>query len=176
MGAVGSSAIAIVPAVAAVLTLDSARTSFTRVESNGNEDGDANQVLHPSSSSGVQVAAGDVSEVVIEETPSHLHHALSPIQSPSQSSLRSSSPPPPPPPPPLSKPIPMTEPDEKCVDVLSPGVVSECGPVDDAVPQMPQVSLTFLLVSGRRRAMSFDPETTIGRVKELVWNTWPTGT
>jgi hypothetical protein len=23
--------------------------------------------------------------------------------------------------------------------------------------------------------MSFDPETTIGRVKELVWNTWPEG-
>jgi hypothetical protein len=27
-------------------------------------------------------------------------------------------------------------------------------------------------VSGRRRTMSFEPETTIGRVKELVWNTW----
>jgi len=23
--------------------------------------------------------------------------------------------------------------------------------------------------------MSFEPETTIGRVKELVWNTWPEG-
>jgi hypothetical protein len=34
----------------------------------------------------------------------------------------------------------------------------------------------FLLVSGRRRSMAFDPETTVGRVKELVWNTWPIGT
>ncbi|CDO69074.1 hypothetical protein BN946_scf184992.g23 [Trametes cinnabarina] len=44
---------------------------------------------------------------------------------------------------------------------------------EETIPQTPQVSLTFLLVSGRRRTMSFDPETTIGRVKELVWNAWP---
>lgn len=43
------------------------------------------------------------------------------------------------------------------------------------VPQTPQVFLTFLLVSGRRRTMSFDPAITIGRVKELVWNAWPAG-
>lgn len=43
------------------------------------------------------------------------------------------------------------------------------------VPQMPQVALTFLTISGKRRMMSFDPETTIGRVKELVWNAWPNG-
>jgi hypothetical protein len=42
-------------------------------------------------------------------------------------------------------------------------------------PQMPQTSLTFLLVSGRRRTMSFEPDTTVGRVKELVWNAWPSG-
>ncbi|OAX39941.1 hypothetical protein K503DRAFT_40262 [Rhizopogon vinicolor AM-OR11-026] len=42
------------------------------------------------------------------------------------------------------------------------------------VPQTPQVFLTFLLVSGRRRTMSFDPSITIGRVKELAWNAWPT--
>ncbi|KAG8216630.1 hypothetical protein J3R82DRAFT_6825 [Butyriboletus roseoflavus] len=41
------------------------------------------------------------------------------------------------------------------------------------IPQTPQVSLTFLLVSGLRKTQSFDPETTIGRVKELVWNAWP---
>jgi hypothetical protein len=46
---------------------------------------------------------------------------------------------------------------------------------EDAVPQTPQTVLTFLLVSGRRRTMSFEPETTVGRVKELVWNTWPSG-
>ncbi|KAI0065228.1 hypothetical protein BV25DRAFT_1913845 [Artomyces pyxidatus] len=42
-----------------------------------------------------------------------------------------------------------------------------------SVPVSPMTSLTFLLVSGRRRAMVFEPETTVGRVKELVWNTWP---
>ncbi|KAF7794002.1 hypothetical protein EIP86_005129 [Pleurotus ostreatoroseus] len=41
------------------------------------------------------------------------------------------------------------------------------------VPLMPQVSLTFLLVSGKRRSMTFEPETTVGRTKELVWNAWP---
>ncbi|KAF9525237.1 ubiquitin-related domain-containing protein [Crepidotus variabilis] len=44
---------------------------------------------------------------------------------------------------------------------------------EEAVPQMPQTYVTFLLISGRRRTMSFEPETTIGRVKELVWNSWP---
>ncbi|KAJ6583171.1 hypothetical protein B0H10DRAFT_1701098, partial [Mycena sp. CBHHK59/15] len=40
-------------------------------------------------------------------------------------------------------------------------------------PHTPQTPLTFLLVSGRRRTMAFDPATTVGRVKELVWNAWP---
>lgn len=43
------------------------------------------------------------------------------------------------------------------------------------VPQTPQAFLTFLLVSGKRRTMSFEPETNIGRVKELIWNAWPSG-
>jgi hypothetical protein len=43
------------------------------------------------------------------------------------------------------------------------------------VPQMPQTYLTFLLISGRRRTMSFEPESPIARVKELAWNSWPTG-
>ena len=43
------------------------------------------------------------------------------------------------------------------------------------VPQLPQVALTFLLVSGKRRSMTFEPETTVGRTKELVWNAWPKG-
>ncbi|KAH0835028.1 hypothetical protein J3R83DRAFT_10765 [Lanmaoa asiatica] len=45
--------------------------------------------------------------------------------------------------------------------------------VTEPIPQTPQVSLTFLLVSGLRKTQSFEPETTIGRVKELVWNAWP---
>ncbi|KIJ63851.1 hypothetical protein HYDPIDRAFT_29201 [Hydnomerulius pinastri MD-312] len=44
---------------------------------------------------------------------------------------------------------------------------------ESQIPQTPQISLTFLLVSGRRKVQSFDPETTVGRVKELVWNAWP---
>ncbi|TFK65139.1 hypothetical protein BDN72DRAFT_773774 [Pluteus cervinus] len=45
--------------------------------------------------------------------------------------------------------------------------------VTEEIPSTPQVALTFLLVTGRRRTMVFEPETAIGRVKELVWNTWP---
>ncbi|KAF8625243.1 hypothetical protein AX15_005483 [Amanita polypyramis BW_CC] len=41
------------------------------------------------------------------------------------------------------------------------------------VPQTPQTFVTFLLVTNRRRTMAFDSEMTVGRVKELVWNTWP---
>ncbi|KAK7457875.1 hypothetical protein VKT23_010219 [Stygiomarasmius scandens] len=37
----------------------------------------------------------------------------------------------------------------------------------------PKIPLTFLLITGARRSMSFDPETTVGRVKELVWGGWP---
>lgn len=51
-------------------------------------------------------------------------------------------------------------------------------PQVDQVPEAPpepQTSVTFLLISGRRRTMSFQPELTVGRVKELVWNSWPTG-
>ena len=47
--------------------------------------------------------------------------------------------------------------------------------VREATPAEPQVQLTFLLVTGSRKTMSFNPETTVGRVKELVWNAWPSG-
>ncbi|KAJ7089171.1 ubiquitin-related domain-containing protein [Mycena belliarum] len=43
----------------------------------------------------------------------------------------------------------------------------------ESVPQTPQTVLTFLLVDGRRRTMPFDPDTTVARVKELVWSGWP---
>ncbi|GJE86776.1 ubiquitin-related domain-containing protein [Phanerochaete sordida] len=46
-------------------------------------------------------------------------------------------------------------------------------PPETEVPQTPQVSLAFLLVSGKRRTMSFNPDITVGRAKELVWNAWP---
>ncbi|KAJ3996661.1 hypothetical protein F5050DRAFT_1571012 [Lentinula boryana] len=59
-------------------------------------------------------------------------------------------------------------------------IVSGAGdaPVEEqiqAIPQTPIVSVCFLMISGRRRVMTFEPETTVGRVKELVWNTWPSG-
>lgn len=47
--------------------------------------------------------------------------------------------------------------------------------VDEDVPQLPQTSLTFLLISGRRKTMTFEPDMAVGRVKELVWNAWPAG-
>ena len=47
--------------------------------------------------------------------------------------------------------------------------------MDEHVPQMPQTYLTFLLISGKRRTMAFEPDTSVGRVKELVWNSWPAG-
>ncbi|KII84586.1 hypothetical protein PLICRDRAFT_57560 [Plicaturopsis crispa FD-325 SS-3] len=43
----------------------------------------------------------------------------------------------------------------------------------EPVPQIPQTCITFLCITGRRRTMSFEPETTVGRVKELLWNAWP---
>ena len=55
-------------------------------------------------------------------------------------------------------------------------IVEEPEPPSEAAASPPQVYLTFLLISGRRRTMSFESETTVGRVKELVWNAWPTGT
>ncbi|KAG1871499.1 hypothetical protein F4604DRAFT_1770034, partial [Suillus subluteus] len=58
-------------------------------------------------------------------------------------------------------------------EAVVPSAVDGPTAPENPVPQTPQVSLTFLLVSGRRRTMSFDPAITIGRVKELVWNAWP---
>jgi hypothetical protein len=46
--------------------------------------------------------------------------------------------------------------------------------MSEPVPQTPQTYLTFLLISGKRRTMSFEPDSPISRVKELVWNSWPT--
>lgn len=61
-------------------------------------------------------------------------------------------------------------------DAPEDGREGATGAVTAVVPQVPQTLVQFLLVSGRRRSMAFDPETTVGRVKELVWNTWPNGT
>ncbi|KIK70036.1 hypothetical protein GYMLUDRAFT_537637 [Collybiopsis luxurians FD-317 M1] len=42
-------------------------------------------------------------------------------------------------------------------------------------PPTPVVSICFLLISGKRKVMTFEPETTVGRVKELLFHSWPTG-
>lgn len=43
---------------------------------------------------------------------------------------------------------------------------------EQPIPQTPQISLKFLLITGNRKVMSFDAMTTVFRVKELVWNAW----
>ncbi|KAF5380769.1 hypothetical protein D9757_007111 [Collybiopsis confluens] len=44
-----------------------------------------------------------------------------------------------------------------------------------AIPPTPIVSICFLLISGKRKVMTFEPETTVGRAKELLFHSWPTG-
>ena len=46
---------------------------------------------------------------------------------------------------------------------------------EDTVPQTSQTYVTFLVISGKRRTLAFEPSTTVGRVKELVWNSWSAG-
>ncbi|ODN79398.1 hypothetical protein, variant [Cryptococcus amylolentus CBS 6039] len=45
-------------------------------------------------------------------------------------------------------------------------------PVDDS-PQPDKVHLKVLVISGQNRFYSFEPDCTVGRVKELVWSSWP---
>jgi len=42
------------------------------------------------------------------------------------------------------------------------------------IPVTSKVSITLLLVSGRRRTVEFEPSITIRELKETVWSTWPT--
>jgi hypothetical protein len=37
----------------------------------------------------------------------------------------------------------------------------------------PKVHLRVLIISGQYHVFSFEPETTVGRVKELIWSMWP---
>jgi hypothetical protein len=39
----------------------------------------------------------------------------------------------------------------------------------------PMVSLTILVLSGDRKKFTFHPDTTVGRVKEMIWSTWDAG-
>ncbi|KAH8826860.1 ubiquitin-related domain-containing protein [Flagelloscypha sp. PMI_526] len=55
----------------------------------------------------------------------------------------------------------------------APVQVAEAEKTEEPIPQTPKTLLTFLLVSSKRRDMSFEPDTSVMRVKELVWNSWP---
>jgi hypothetical protein len=75
---------------------------------------------------------------------------------------------------PSSDPAPTSVPVTAAVPAQEP--VSVSAPAQEqAVPQAPQATLTFLTVSGLRKTMSFDPDTAVSRVKELMWSSWPTG-
>ncbi|AAW46016.1 hypothetical protein CNBJ1060 [Cryptococcus deneoformans B-3501A] len=37
----------------------------------------------------------------------------------------------------------------------------------------PKVHVKALIISGQSHVFSFGPETTVGRVKELIWSSWP---
>jgi len=38
-----------------------------------------------------------------------------------------------------------------------------------------QVHLRVLVISGESHVFTFEPETTVGRMKELIWSMWPSG-
>jgi len=46
-------------------------------------------------------------------------------------------------------------------------------PAITSISEASKVSITLLLVSGRRRTQEFDRKTTIGDLKEMVWSNWP---
>nr|XP_019008309.1 uncharacterized protein I206_06866 [Kwoniella pini CBS 10737]OCF47090.1 hypothetical protein I206_06866 [Kwoniella pini CBS 10737] len=37
----------------------------------------------------------------------------------------------------------------------------------------PKVHVKVLLISGQSKVLSFEPEITVGRTKELIWSSWP---
>jgi hypothetical protein len=39
----------------------------------------------------------------------------------------------------------------------------------------PSINITFLLLSGKRKTMAFDPGYTLGKVRQEVFNKWPEG-
>ena len=52
----------------------------------------------------------------------------------------------------------------------------DAGPAEEPPAEEPRaepmVSLTILVLSGDRKKFTFHPETTAGRVKEMIWSTW----
>jgi hypothetical protein len=53
-------------------------------------------------------------------------------------------------------------------------------PMADQSPSLvhhgePTVNITFLLPSGKRKTISFDPEFTVGKVRQEIFDDWPEG-
>ncbi|KAF5334703.1 hypothetical protein D9758_017253 [Tetrapyrgos nigripes] len=46
-------------------------------------------------------------------------------------------------------------------------------PIPISILSSPKIPLTFLHISGARKMMTFDPDTKVRRVKELIWGGWP---
>uniref|UniRef100_A0A8H7XLS1 Ubiquitin-like domain-containing protein n=1 Tax=Psilocybe cubensis TaxID=181762 RepID=A0A8H7XLS1_PSICU len=135
------------PAVGQDLPPSSTRTSFTRVD----HEEEQRQRTQPSSS----LAHDPLTQPAVPTQPDPM----------SEDTLGDDKAPP------LTSPPSQDQQDLK-VDSDSPAL-PELTMDEQPVPQTPQTYLTFLLISGKRRTMSFEPETAVGRVKELVWNSWP---
>lgn len=65
------------------------------------------------------------------------------------------------------------------ITTASPSIQDEEGdatpaqePPREEVRSEPMVSLTILVLSGDRKKFTFHPDTTAGRVKEMIWSTW----
>ncbi|WVR04774.1 hypothetical protein IAU60_001786 [Kwoniella sp. DSM 27419] len=57
-----------------------------------------------------------------------------------------------------------------------PASVMEAEDAAKSVPSaapVPKVHIRALIISGQSRVMSYEPELTVGRMKELIWNSWP---
>ncbi|WWC59643.1 uncharacterized protein I303_102202 [Kwoniella dejecticola CBS 10117] len=42
-----------------------------------------------------------------------------------------------------------------------------------SIPPTPKVHVKVLIISGQTKVLSFEPEMTVGRMKELIWSSWP---
>ncbi|KAL1405264.1 hypothetical protein Q8F55_008890 [Vanrija albida] len=55
----------------------------------------------------------------------------------------------------------------------APAVPTPTPPPREPEPPHPMVHLRVLIISGQFHTFSFEPETTVGRMKELIWSMWP---
>lgn len=55
----------------------------------------------------------------------------------------------------------------------APAAAGDAGVIGSATPPEPMVHVRALVISGQNHVFNFDPEITVGRMKELVWSMWP---